>query len=802
MPLALEEVAGRAAIGAAGPRFDLSPERLATAASPCWRRWTPTCALPEGRAARARLGPYFGFIGKIPGRGTAEGEPRLRDLYVTQLENLAACPWQLFLVPPAADRAHPRSARARLPGSTPCCWATSSTPRSTGSPAARPRGGARRLRQLDPLAVAWPEGRRSSGPLRGGRPAAGEEGIFLPGLARALAERARPMLETARDMDWAGGAVPVPGDRGRGRAGRRRRRGLPAPGPLQGRPRGPGRRRPRDLDRLQDRQADLRRRAGRRSAAATSSTGCARGRHLQAVAYLLGSEGESKGRYLFLRPGLEDGDRELAVTTADEDFIEAFAAASEAVLAAWEAGALLPPPGGARRPQGARPAAASARWPRPACATTPAPASGSSSGPEAGARGGACCGCGGWRSRGGPGPHPLAPSPSPPALPHRERGWCADERGESPLSGEGGAWGRERRRARGSDADLPPRAPTARPAGPRRRASTSPSCSRPGRGRGRPRRSSAGSSPGPWARAGSAPPGGSPSGPAAGRAGADGGAGPRSPPRCWGGWWRSPSPRRRRPRWPAGPPASWRRSPPGGAAPDWLDASLLPPDPERARRARALLGTLDHLAVRTIHAFCRGLLADHPLEARVHPDLVIDADGHLRRGGRPRGRRGRPARRLRRSRQSPPAGARHPRLRPAGDRGVGVLADHASGDRGVSHLRGPGAHPEVLAGDADVDQLRRRIGAARRPHRMRGCCRVRGGHRLRSRRGARRARHGRAGPRGGLGRLRGRGCGAADQHSQGSECRQRAPNCPHCPVAHPARVSAGPGTRGNRGKPR
>ncbi len=67
----------------------------------------------------------------------------------------------------------------------------------------------------------------------------------------------------------------------------------------------------------------------------------------------------------------------------------------------------------------------------------------------------------------------------------------------------------------------------------------------------------------------------------------------------------------------------------GHPAPDWLEASLLPPAPERSRRARALLGTLDHLAVRTIHAFCRGLLADHPMEARIHPDLVIDADGHL-----------------------------------------------------------------------------------------------------------------------------------------------------------------------------
>ncbi|HYO13538.1 MAG TPA: UvrD-helicase domain-containing protein [Thermoanaerobaculia bacterium] len=67
----------------------------------------------------------------------------------------------------------------------------------------------------------------------------------------------------------------------------------------------------------------------------------------------------------------------------------------------------------------------------------------------------------------------------------------------------------------------------------------------------------------------------------------------------------------------------------GEAVPDWLDPTLLPEGDERALRARALLGTLDHLSVRTIHAFCRGLLADHPLEAGVHPDLAIDADGRL-----------------------------------------------------------------------------------------------------------------------------------------------------------------------------
>ncbi len=50
---------------------------------------------------------------------------------------------------------------------------------------------------------------------------------------------------------------------------------------------------------------------------------------------------------------------------------------------------------------------------------------------------------------------------------------------------------------------------------------------------------------------------------------------------------------------------------------------------ERRRRARHLLGALDHLSVRTIHAWCRHLLASHPLEAGLHPDLTVDADGRL-----------------------------------------------------------------------------------------------------------------------------------------------------------------------------
>ena len=64
-----------------------------------------------------------------------------------------------------------------------------------------------------------------------------------------------------------------------------------------------------------------------------------------------------------------------------------------------------------------------------------------------------------------------------------------------------------------------------------------------------------------------------------------------------------------------------------GAPAEWLAAARLPPAPELTRRARALLAALDHLTVETIHAWCFRLLAAYPLEAGVHPQLQVDADG-------------------------------------------------------------------------------------------------------------------------------------------------------------------------------
>ncbi|MBI4618171.1 MAG: UvrD-helicase domain-containing protein, partial [Planctomycetes bacterium] len=59
--------------------------------------------------------------------------------------------------------------------------------------------------------------------------------------------------------------------------------------------------------------------------------------------------------------------------------------------------------------------------------------------------------------------------------------------------------------------------------------------------------------------------------------------------------------------------------------------ALVVPNAELPRRAASLLASLDRLAVGTIHAFCRRLLATYPLEAGLHPAFEVDAEGTLTR---------------------------------------------------------------------------------------------------------------------------------------------------------------------------
>ena len=62
-----------------------------------------------------------------------------------------------------------------------------------------------------------------------------------------------------------------------------------------------------------------------------------------------------------------------------------------------------------------------------------------------------------------------------------------------------------------------------------------------------------------------------------------------------------------------------------GFFPDLLEPATS--SDELAHRARGLIGSLDHLAVRTIHSHCWNLLATYPMAAGMSPDLRVDAEG-------------------------------------------------------------------------------------------------------------------------------------------------------------------------------
>lgn len=319
---------------------ELRPADLAAARVAVLDEMDPDLRTPEGRATRARLGPYLGFIGAI---GAIPGaDPRRRDLFVTHLETMAACPWQLFLgrllrLEPTPDPL------AALPGADPLLLGNTVhavLQRIVEEAAARAEPGAL------PVLVSWPAP-AELGPLlvEASARLLAAEGIDMPGLARALAERARPLVEAAGAADWTGGEplavlsvesqdeVAVQDAAGRNRSLRFRADRVDPIGPAAGGLRFTDYKTGRPLS--EGRTAATRRRHFLERVRA--------GTHLQAAAYLLAAAGEpAVGRYLYLRPGLEEEKRELAVTLDDREIGAAFAQAVRAVLAAWDAGSFFP----------------------------------------------------------------------------------------------------------------------------------------------------------------------------------------------------------------------------------------------------------------------------------------------------------------------------------------------------------------------------------------------------------------------------------------------------------------------------
>jgi len=311
----------------------LRPADLAAARVAVLDELDPDLRTPEGRAVRARLGPYFGFVGNFV-TSASGADPRRMDLSITHLETLAGCPWQLFLgrllkLEPTPDPL------AALPGADPLLLGNTVH-----------RVLERIVGTGELLQVPWPSASDLDAlMLEVAVQTLAAEGILLPGLARALAERARPYVEAAGAADWVDGVLPVLRAESKEEV-----KVFDAAGQSR-----PLRFRADRVDRSGS-EGGLRftdYKTGRPVSTATKPD--VRRRHflnrvrggtfLQAVAYLLAAQGEpALGRYLYLRPDLrsETVERELAVASGDGEFTAAFDRAVRAVLSAWDQGSFFP----------------------------------------------------------------------------------------------------------------------------------------------------------------------------------------------------------------------------------------------------------------------------------------------------------------------------------------------------------------------------------------------------------------------------------------------------------------------------
>ncbi len=228
---ALREV--RDALGAAPGTVE--PEQLARVQLAILDEIHPDRQTRAGRARSARLGPYFGYVGAREAPALAASP----ELYVTRLEDLARCPWQLFLCRELGLEAAPDALDA-LPALSTVVVGNSVhavlqrvVDRSAGERADERESLAAALAR-GAVRVAWPEpAELASIAAEAALRIAADEGVRIPGYARALAQRALGMIEVARARDWseAGGLAVLGAELAgdlvvRDAAGRERRLGF------------------------------------------------------------------------------------------------------------------------------------------------------------------------------------------------------------------------------------------------------------------------------------------------------------------------------------------------------------------------------------------------------------------------------------------------------------------------------------------------------------------------------------------------------------------------------------------------
>ena len=299
--------------------------------------------LPPGGPS-SHLGPYLGFIGAA----TDTVDPRVaQDLYVTTLENLAACPWQTFLQRVLRLESPPDPIDV-LPGLEPLMIGQlvhRVLETIGGRSLAHHPASLEEARLSEPIMPQWPDPQELAALVKHQAAiVAAEQGLSWDGYPAVLAQVVMPYLEQARSLSWSfqtgDGPVAVEMDcdlelqhaTGRNKLRFRADRVDAIGGRLVISDYKTGRQGVSDSKTQKTRDRHL--------LAAVSA-----GRLLQAMAYARAAGGQDDtGRYLFVRPdfsGSEDT-RIVSVVAADCTLQQAFESATSTLLTAWHPGLFFP----------------------------------------------------------------------------------------------------------------------------------------------------------------------------------------------------------------------------------------------------------------------------------------------------------------------------------------------------------------------------------------------------------------------------------------------------------------------------
>ena len=301
----------------------------------------PAHGTATGNAARARLGPYFGYVGPVASLEDPRGKERV---FITTLERLASCPWQGFI----------RKVLAIEPHADPLELLPSIEPRVLGNlvhevlerivtGAVGPAPESLHEARLQPATrIPWPEADELERLLRSAATdIVRREGIALPGFDRVLARFARVYLESAQTLDWPDGESRHPivaaeywsnleWPEAQTRIGFRADR----------------------LDQLEAGLAMTDYKTGRSLFGEGQSAPSVKklrqsmltGRALQAMAYAMAAgEPKDRGRYLFLKPEIaESKGSDVELSAEDPEVTAAFRQTVNATLAVWQRGTFFP----------------------------------------------------------------------------------------------------------------------------------------------------------------------------------------------------------------------------------------------------------------------------------------------------------------------------------------------------------------------------------------------------------------------------------------------------------------------------